>query len=145
LWPARCGNSRSRDGNSKNIFAPILDKADKENTTLTDANVRNDAGNLIVGGSDSTAVTITYLAWAIMSQLEIQHQLGEEGAGLPDDFGDTDGEVAAVKCGHHGRPETVHGYIRKLAKSSSEGWYHAGQLSHSWGHGSKHAKLDSSP
>jgi hypothetical protein len=38
-------NSRSRDGNSKNIFAAILDEADKESTSLTDANVRNDAGN----------------------------------------------------------------------------------------------------
>lgn len=85
-------NSRSRDGNSKNIFAAILDEADKENTTLTDADVRNEAGNLIVDGSGSTAVTLTYLTWAIMSQPELQRKLEEEVAGLSDDFDDAETE-----------------------------------------------------
>jgi len=43
-------NSRHIDHKGKTIFAAILDEAEKENTTLTDADVRNEAGNLIVGG-----------------------------------------------------------------------------------------------
>jgi cytochrome P450 len=72
------------DHKSKNIFAAILDEAKKENTMLTDANVWNEAGNLIVGSSDSTAVTLTYLTWAIMSQPELQRKLEEEVANLLD-------------------------------------------------------------
>ncbi len=85
-------NSRCIDDKSKNIFAAILDEAEKENTTLTDDDVRNEAGNLIIGGSDSTAVTLTYLTWAILSRPELQRDLEEEVAGLQDDFDDAETE-----------------------------------------------------
>jgi cytochrome P450 len=85
-------NSRARDDSGKNIFRAILDEAEKEGTTLTDADVRNEAGNLIVGGSDSTAVTLTYLTWAILSQPELQSTLEEEVAGLSEDFDDAEAE-----------------------------------------------------
>lgn len=85
-------NSRHIDHKSKNIFAAILDEAEKENTTLTDADVRNEARNSIVGGSDSTAVALTYLTWEIKSQPELQRKLEEEVANLPGDFDDGETE-----------------------------------------------------
>jgi cytochrome P450 len=85
-------NSRWREGNGKSIFAGVLQESEKENTTMTDLDVQMEAYNLIVAGSDTTAVTLTYLTWSIMSHPELQAKLEEEVAGLPDDFDDAEVE-----------------------------------------------------
>lgn len=45
-----------------------------------------EAGNLIVAGSHSTARTLTWLIWAVLSQPNLQQQLEEEVGALDDDF-----------------------------------------------------------
>jgi len=69
-------NMRNRAGSSRNLFSHMVAEADdQENETLSDNSVRLEAANLIVAGSDTTAVTLTYLVWAVLKQPELQRQL----------------------------------------------------------------------
>lgn len=68
------------DGLSKaNLFSQMLAEADgQEKTLLQKSSVQTEAGNLIVAGSDTTAVTLTYLVWAVLKQPKLQAQLEQE-------------------------------------------------------------------
>ena len=71
------------DGKIKEMVA----EADgQEKTNLTESMVQSEAGNLIVAGSDTTAVTLTYLVWAVLKHCQLQEQLEEELAGLSDEL-----------------------------------------------------------
>lgn len=72
-------NMRSGAGNAQNLFGQMLAVSDgQEKATLTDLDIREEAGNLIVAGSDTTAVTLTYLVWAVLKNPRLQAQLEEE-------------------------------------------------------------------
>ncbi|CZR66973.1 related to cytochrome P450 [Phialocephala subalpina] len=86
-------NSKSQDGNTKTIFSTIIAEAGKEDTPLTDKQVKLEAGNMIVAGSDTTAVTLTYLIWAVLKKPELRKDLEEEVRELKEDFTDTDLET----------------------------------------------------
>ncbi|CAG9984581.1 unnamed protein product [Clonostachys byssicola] len=82
-------NMRSaRDGlSTANLFSQMLGQADgQEKTEITDIAVRTEAGNLIVAGSDTTAVTLTYLIWAILKQPQLQAALEHEVGDLSPDL-----------------------------------------------------------
>ncbi|KAL6913681.1 hypothetical protein FSST1_011441 [Fusarium sambucinum] len=74
------------DGLSRaNLFSQMMAEADgQEKTTLTASGVQAEAGNLIIAGSDTTAVTLTYLVWAILKQPQLQIQLEDEVCSLSD-------------------------------------------------------------
>lgn len=59
-------------------------------TSLTDAEVTDEAMNFIIAGSDTTATTLTYLVWAVCSNPAIKETLVSELANLPSDFKDQD-------------------------------------------------------
>ncbi|KAI9926169.1 hypothetical protein MW887_004632 [Aspergillus wentii] len=69
------------------LFTKLLHAS---NTTdgLSDVNLISEARGYIVGGSDNTAVTLTYLVWAVCRNEEIKKTLLRELETLPDDFGD---------------------------------------------------------
>jgi len=78
-------NMRNGSGNLQNLFGQMLAASDsQEKVKLTDEAVREEAGNLIVAGSDTTAITLTYLVWAVLKQPSLQAQLEEEVAQLSD-------------------------------------------------------------
>lgn len=78
-------NMRSGQGNSMNLFGQMLAASnDCEKVALTDKAVREEAGNLIVAGSDTTAVTLTYLVWAVLKDSVLQARLEEEVNGFSD-------------------------------------------------------------
>ncbi|KAM0419156.1 hypothetical protein ACHAPD_002707 [Fusarium lateritium] len=76
------------DGLSRaNLFSQMVAEADgQEKTTLTASGVQAEAGNLIIAGSDTTAVTLTYLVWAIIKQPQLQAQLEAEVCSLSDEL-----------------------------------------------------------
>ncbi|CAG9951321.1 unnamed protein product [Clonostachys rosea f. rosea IK726] len=83
------GNMRSaNDGlSTANLFSQMLSLADgQEKTGITDIAVRTEAGNLIVAGSDTTAVTLTYLIWAVLKQPHLQAALELEIGDLSPDL-----------------------------------------------------------
>ncbi|XRM45595.1 hypothetical protein ABZX51_008678 [Aspergillus tubingensis] len=57
---------------------------------LSDAEIRDDATDLIVAGSDTTANTLTYLTWAVCKTPVIRQALVAEVATLPERFSDKD-------------------------------------------------------
>jgi len=72
-----------------NVFSRILDEGRKsDGTGLTDYQVAFEASGLIVAGSGTTAVTLTYLVWAVLSNPEIQSKLEQEVDGLEKGFRD---------------------------------------------------------
>ncbi|KAL3473816.1 hypothetical protein BJX99DRAFT_260932 [Aspergillus californicus] len=79
-------NSRKNSDSSRNIFSDIIYESEKKESALTDVDVANEAGNLIVAGSDTTAVTLTYLIWALLSHPKLRTLLEIELAGLSADF-----------------------------------------------------------
>ena len=84
-------NMRNRNGNAMNLFGQMLAACENnEKVSLTDKDIREEAGNLIVAGSDTTAVTLTYLVWAVLKQPDLQARLEDEIAG--DEGNDQDGK-----------------------------------------------------
>lgn len=111
-------NSRS-DATERNVFSNILAQAG--NGTLTDRQVTIEAGNLISAGSDTTAETLTYLIWAVLSRLDIQSQLEEEVANIDDSMLDSELEKAAYpqRC-HSGDNEAESCFTISSAESGAE-------------------------
>jgi cytochrome P450 len=81
-------NMKDQNQIGKNLFGQMLAAVEnKETTMITDSNIRLEAGNLIVAGSDTTAVTLTYLVWAVLRKPTLQRELEEEVALLSSDLG----------------------------------------------------------
>lgn len=54
----------SREGDSTSLFSKFLDPS--KNKELSVAQISTEASNLIVAGSDTTAVSLTYLVWSLL-------------------------------------------------------------------------------
>lgn len=65
-----------------NLFAHILAEAEK-GEKLDDLDVQLEASALIVAGSDTTAMTLTYLVWAVLSHPATHAALNNELANIP--------------------------------------------------------------
>jgi cytochrome P450 len=79
-------NSRKNSDSCRNIFSGLVYETEKDGSALSNKEVAIEAGNLIVAGSDTTAVTLTYLIWAILSHPSLRLQIEEELNGLDDDY-----------------------------------------------------------
>ncbi|KAK9855884.1 hypothetical protein MYU51_001537 [Penicillium brevicompactum] len=76
-----------------NIFAGLQGEKDSDET-MADREVLLESIMLIVAGSGTTAVTMTFLTWAVMANPQIQTLLEKEVAILREDF--TDSELEAL-------------------------------------------------
>jgi len=79
-------NSKAQDFSTSNIFATAVSEAEKGDGTLTDEDIQTEAGNLIVAGSDTTGITLTYLTWCVLKQPSLQ-------AALEDEVNNTDAQL----------------------------------------------------
>ncbi|KAJ4296242.1 hypothetical protein N0V90_006287 [Kalmusia sp. IMI 367209] len=78
--------ARSRTGEN-NVFAKVIEDCEKEGEgTIDDMDVRIEASNVIIAGTDTTGVTMTYLTWAVLQRPQLQAALEAEVAQLPDGF-----------------------------------------------------------
>ena len=59
---------------------------------VSDDDVKAEASGLLVAGTDTTAISLTYLVWAVLKQPDLQRRLEEEVATLEEDFGDAECE-----------------------------------------------------
>lgn len=86
-------NLRQERPDSRNLFSDMLAQAESgSKTELTDNAVRSEVANFIIAGSDTTAVALTYIVWAVVTRPELRKRLEEEVATLPSDFKDEDAE-----------------------------------------------------
>lgn len=82
--------ARSRTGEA-NIFARVVESSEKEGEGhIDDMDVRIEACDIIVAGTDTTGVTMTYLTWAVLQRPELQKALEEEVAALKEGFTEND-------------------------------------------------------
>ncbi|KAF2270587.1 cytochrome P450 [Lojkania enalia] len=82
--------ARSRTGEA-NVFAKVIEDSEKEGEGhIDDMDVRIEAMNVIIAGTDTTGVTLTYLTWAVLQRPELQAALEAEIATLPDNFKEND-------------------------------------------------------
>ncbi|KAI8940226.1 hypothetical protein NX059_003930 [Plenodomus lindquistii] len=82
--------ARSRTGET-NIFAKVIEDCEKEGDGhIDDMDVRIEAMNVIIAGTDTTGVTLTYLTWAVLQRPQLQAALEAEVAGLREDFTEND-------------------------------------------------------
>lgn len=85
----RAAANLRQNGHSANLFGNMLAECEAgEKSDLTPEKVQAEAGNLIVAGSDTTSVTLTYLVWVVLRRPDLQARLEEELAGLGDEFDD---------------------------------------------------------
>lgn len=76
---------------TKNVFSNIAVEAEKgEKLDIPD--MVNEAITFIIAGTDTTAVTLTYLLWLVLSRPELQAKLENETATLPVNFAESDVE-----------------------------------------------------
>ncbi|KAK2767171.1 cytochrome p450 monooxygenase [Colletotrichum kahawae] len=89
-------NSKKRTQmGERNIFGTILAGAEK-GEILTEFDIKNEAGNFTVAATDTTAVTLSYLIYAVLSRPKLQDAIEAEVATLPDDFTDADVETLSL-------------------------------------------------
>lgn len=82
--------ARSRSGEA-NIFAKVIEDCEKEGEGhIDDMDVRIEAMNVIIAGTDTTGVTLTYLTWAVLQRPHMQAALEAEVASLPEGFTEND-------------------------------------------------------
>ncbi|KAF4476595.1 Cytochrome P450 monooxygenase cypX [Colletotrichum fructicola Nara gc5] len=86
-------NSKKRTQmGERNIFGTILAGAEK-GEILTEFDIKNEAGNFTVAATDTTAVTLSYLIYAVLSRPKLQAEIEAEVSTLPDNFTDADVET----------------------------------------------------
>lgn len=83
-------NMKSSQGKT-NVFANMMTEAET-GERLDDEDVRIEAQSLIVAGSDTTSITLTYIVWAVLSRPDLQRRVEQELQTLQQDFGDADVE-----------------------------------------------------
>ncbi|KAL4814464.1 cytochrome P450 [Aspergillus spinulosporus] len=92
-------NARANSDSSRNIFSGMLYEANKctdRDSGLSEMEVIAEAGNMIVAGSDTTAVTLTYLVWAVLSQPQLQREIEGEVLALEEGYDDAKLETLPV-------------------------------------------------
>ncbi|KAF4778325.1 TRI11 [Colletotrichum scovillei] len=93
-------NLRQNSDRNRTLFATLLnaldaddtnDKEEKENSSnakLTEEMVQRESRSMIIGGSDTTSITLAYLVWAVVKRPELRIKLEDELAGLSPNFDD---------------------------------------------------------
>jgi cytochrome P450 len=88
-------NSRDPNSDQASIFTRLepVDKKDPDSHELSAADTITDASQMIIAGTDTTALSTTHLIWTVLAHPPVQAKLEEEVAGLQDGFQDADLEV----------------------------------------------------
>ena len=86
-------NAHSSDLARTNIFTGILKNDREESERISDHDAVFEAASLMLAGGGTTAVTLTYLVWAVLSHSPVQKRLEDEVAGLHEDFTDAELET----------------------------------------------------
>ncbi|GME57856.1 cytochrome p450 [Neofusicoccum parvum] len=79
-----------RGGRDANLMATIMAEAEKSDAKVDDMDVRTESTSLIFAGSGTTANTLTFLNYAVLSRPALQEALEAEVATLADGFTDAD-------------------------------------------------------
>lgn len=87
-------NAKSHSHASPNIFRKIIAESKTENAdgSLADLDIQSEAANFIVAGTDTTAITLTYLIYNVLKDRDLQKRLEDEVETLRETFDSRDVE-----------------------------------------------------
>jgi cytochrome P450 len=86
-------NLKDRKLSRGNVFFGIQAAGEEDSTPHSVAYAAYEGQSLIVAGSGTTAVTLTYLIWAVLKRPKIQAKLEAEVRELPEHYKDSDLEA----------------------------------------------------
>ncbi|KAK1499067.1 cytochrome P450 [Colletotrichum tamarilloi] len=79
-------SSQKGNGHSANLFSNMQAACDEKiEYSLTPEKLQSEATNLIVAGSDTTSITLTYLVWVVLKRPTLRQNLEAELHNLRDD------------------------------------------------------------
>ncbi|KAF2719188.1 cytochrome P450 [Polychaeton citri CBS 116435] len=84
------------EGRDTNLMVTVIKESEQEGggkAALDDIDVQVEATSLIFAGSGTTANTLTFIIWNILSRPELRRSLEKELSTLPEDFKDADLEA----------------------------------------------------
>ncbi|KAJ5724412.1 hypothetical protein N7493_006140 [Penicillium malachiteum] len=81
--------SRKHSESCRNIFSRLVYESEKDDVSLSDTDVAMEVSSLIVAGSETTAITLTYLIWAALSRPKLRSDLEAELATLGESWNES--------------------------------------------------------
>ncbi|KAK7443103.1 TRI11 protein [Colletotrichum acutatum] len=93
-------NLRQNSDRNRTLITTLLNALDADDTNdkreeekggnakLTEEMVQRESRSMIIGGSDTTSITLAYLVWAVVKRPELKVKLEDEVAGLSSNFDD---------------------------------------------------------
>ncbi|KAF2171494.1 hypothetical protein M409DRAFT_63740 [Zasmidium cellare ATCC 36951] len=85
---AAAARAKHRDLQKQNVLNEMISLSKEGKSNLTDSAIGAQASALIVAGSGTTAVTLTYAVWAIVKHPQVRAKLEEEVSKIPADYND---------------------------------------------------------
>lgn len=79
---------KTKNMHKYNVISGLVSASRAEGTGLSDFSLGSQASALIIAGSGTTAVTLTYAIWAILLNPTVRRKLEEEVATLANDYND---------------------------------------------------------
>ncbi|KAJ0418319.1 sterigmatocystin biosynthesis P450 monooxygenase [Aspergillus carlsbadensis] len=76
--------TKSSNLESFNIISGMIKESMSEKSHVTEFGLASQASAIIIAGSDTTATTLTYAVWAVLSHPTVRKRLEAEVLGLPD-------------------------------------------------------------
>ena len=83
-------NANKQNLSMSNIFSGIVNQYDNGDGNLRGVDAACEAQSLIIAGSGTTAVTLTYLVWVVLQQPDLKRILEAECTKLQPGFSDAD-------------------------------------------------------
>lgn len=89
-YGTRAVENARKGGTDSNLMATIMAEAEKGGAHVDDMDVRTESTSLIFAGSGTTANTMTFLSYAVISRPSLQKALEDEVGKLSPGFTDSD-------------------------------------------------------
>lgn len=83
---------------TRSIFTTIAQDQKSKTGTISGISVQSEASGLIVAGSGTTAITLTYLIWVVLQHPSVQRHIQDEVCSLETDYTDQDIENLPWTC-----------------------------------------------
>ncbi|OJD30513.1 cytochrome p450 [Diplodia corticola] len=96
-WAAKTVDNSRKSGSAGvgNIFTSILAEAEADRASIPDIVLTREARSFILAGSDTTAVTLTFLVWCVLARPRLHGELVEELARAKEEAAALDDDVVA--------------------------------------------------
>ncbi|CCF38133.1 TRI11 [Colletotrichum higginsianum] len=89
-------NSKNSSEANTSLFSKVMEQAGEDEKGLSDLEICVEAAAFMVGGTDTTSNTLTYLVWAVLSRDELRESLERELAAVEEPLTDASLEALPI-------------------------------------------------